>query len=738
LCWFRILLVNLLIGKLKISNELVRVRFFPIRCRNKDLEKRRAAGCAPLRAAELLLVFLKEPRKILTKEELLKRTWGNTYVEDGNLTYQVFVIRKALGHSPSGEPYIENLKKRGYRFTAPVREYQPTLVEVEAPFSPTEHRAASGARLSGSDALEAQLSKAAQASWHHRVIYGIFAFAAVVALALIAVLGPYVASPSRISVVEYVPLTNDGQEKLDEPLLTDGARVYFIEKQPNGNVLASVAVGGSKTGLIPLPPGFERFYDLYPQTYELLAGKLASDQLGPELWSVPLLGPPPRRISNLRADSASWSPGEDKIAFTLHNDLYVANADGSGSRKIAQVSGDASLPRWSSDGKLLRFTEGLPQDGEAFHSIWEVGADGSNLHRLLSGWNHPPGECCGVWTPDAKFFIFQSLRKGRNDLWSIRERSGFFGTESESPVGLSSGAPEFFAPLMSADGKQAFAIGTVNRGELVRYDLRLKEFVPFLGGIPATWVCFSKSGHSVAYVDYRDKTVWRANADGSQKTQITFPPMEADGLAWSPDEKTLAFRGLTPGKRPVIYSVPSSGGDVSVVFPSKTEQGIPTWSDDGDRIAFGDVPPVYGKALGGEAIHILELRSHALTELPNSRGLWSSRWSPDGRYLSALTINGQLLKLYDFKEKKWRSTEAEAVENATWSSDSRYIYFNGNSRGPALFRLRAADRHVDLLISLKTYPNLAVPWSGVAPDNSPLILRNLGNTEVYSLALTYR
>src|ERR1019366_5221779 len=104
-------------------------------------------------------------------------------------------------------------------------------------------------------------------------------------------------------------------------------------------------------------------------------------------------------------------------------------------------------------------------------------------------------------------------------------------------------------------------IGTEIRGELVRYDARLKEFVRFLGGIPATWVCFSKSGRLVAYIDNGDKTVWRANADGGQKIQITFPPFEVEGLAWSPDEKTLALWGLKPGEPWRVYLVSSTGGD---------------------------------------------------------------------------------------------------------------------------------------------------------------------------------
>lgn len=692
----------------------------------------------PLQAAELLLVFLRDPKEVFSKGELLKKAWPDKFVAEGSLTYQIYVIRKALGTRPSGEEYIETEWRRGYRFTAPVCEHHPEKIEAQTPSPSTVHSAIPETPLSGPYAVKAQPSKAARSSVRSWAIYGISALAIVMAFFLMALLKPYLAVSSRISVASYDRLTNDGQEKINSYLLTDGKEVYFMEKQPNGDTFTSVAVGGGETGHISLPPGFDRIYDLDPTTSELLAGRLAADQLGPKLWSVPLLGPPPRPIGDLRANSASRSPDKQKIAFTLGHDLYVANADGSGSREIAAFSGGPSLPRWSHDGKILRFTEGLAKDGDNFQAIWEVGADGSNLHRLLSGWNHPPRECCGDWTPDGKFFVFQSEQNGRNDLWAIPEHRGLFGTKSESPVKLSSDAAEFQFPTISANGKQVFAIGTSERGELVGYDSRLKKFVPFLDGIPATWVCFSKSGRFVAYINYSDKTVWRANADGSHKTKITFPPFEAEGLAWSPDEKTLALWGQKPGKPWSVYSVPSAGGDVLPLLPRVSVQGIPTWSADGKRIAFGDIPPVYNKALGWEAIHILELSSHALTELPNSRGLWTARWSPDGRFLAALTVVGQQLKLYDFKTGTWRSTEAEAVNNPTWSSDSKYIYFDRTMHDHALLRLRVADGQVELLTSLKAYPRLAPGWSGVAPDNSPLVLHNRGDSEIYSLALEYR
>jgi Tol biopolymer transport system component len=260
--------------------------------------------------------------------------------------------------------------------------------------------------------------------------------------------------------------------------------------------------------------------------------------------------------------------------------------------------------------------------------------------------------------------------------------------------------------------------------------------VPFLGGISATWVSFSKSGRSVAYIDYSNKTVWRANSDGSEQKQITFASLEAEGLSWSPDEKWLAFRARTPGKNWMVHLVPAQGGEIQMMLPGEREQGIPTWSADGTRIAFGDVPPVFAHPLGTESIHVFDLKTHKLSELPGSKGLWTVRWSPDGKSLAALTIKGQRLKIYDFGTKKWWLTNAHDVNNLNWSRDGKYIYFD--IIGEAFCRVSMADGHVDQLASLRAYPNLAYGWSGITSDDSPLILRSLGASEIYSLKLEYR
>ena len=499
------------------------------------MNRERPVALAP-KSGDLLLLFLENPQKLFSKQELVKKLW-NEFVGDGSLLYQVHKVRDALGRRPNGEEYIETLSKRGYQFVAPVQKRDSAASESPA-LSDLDQPPISAERGNGRDDAGA----VGQTRQSVRRLVG-FAIAGGIILGAIG----STLTPPRLSVARYVKLTSDTRVKAGGPLLTDGVRDYFEERGLTGPTLASVAVAGSGTGIVGLPPGDVQAFDLSPLTSELLTGRFATGQDVAELWVIPLLGGAPRRIGDLRATSAYWSPDRQHIAFTVHKELYVSKFDGSERRRIVTVPGDAIFPRWSHDGKKLCFTELNRYQSETFESIWEVGVDGSNPNRLLQGWNSPPHEYCGGWTPDSKFLIFQSTRDGRNDLWGLPEQIGLLRRGSRSPVRLSSGLLGFSSPVISADGKQLFAIGTEKRGELVRFDFKLREFVQFLNGINATWVSFSRSGHSFAYVDLSDQTIWRANLDGSGKTQITFPPLEADGLSWSPDGKWLAMRARIPG-----------------------------------------------------------------------------------------------------------------------------------------------------------------------------------------------
>lgn len=87
-----------------------------------------------------LLVLLQNSGRTVEKEELLREVWPETFVEEGNLTVTIFMLRKSLGEERNEHKYIKTVPRRGYRFIAPVRE-----VQTLAPPRPLERRTAHGA-----------------------------------------------------------------------------------------------------------------------------------------------------------------------------------------------------------------------------------------------------------------------------------------------------------------------------------------------------------------------------------------------------------------------------------------------------------------------------------------------------------------------------------------------------------------------------------------------------------------
>lgn len=140
----------------------------------------------------------------------------------------------------------------------------------------------------------------------------------------------------------------------------------------------------------------------------------------------------------------------------------------------------------------------------------------------------------------------------------------------------------------------------------------------------------------------------------------------------------------------------------------------------------------------GNAIRILDLDSRRTREVPGSEGLFSPRWSPDGRYILALAADFQKLSLFDTVANTWDNLTKASASYPNWSRDSQYIYFSSPFRSKVPFyRLRVSDRRVETLAKLTDFGPLASGrfggWSGLAPDGSILAARNISIQEIYAL-----
>jgi serine/threonine protein kinase len=388
--------------------------------------------------------------------------------------------------------------------------------------------------------------------------------------AILAYVGSRPVEPPRI--LRTVQLTNTNRPK--SGVVTDGLRLYFIE---GPSTLSQTSVTGGETFQVPNSledTGFASVFDISPDGSALLMNTARGTSLDGPLWSVPVLGGSPRRLGNLEGHAGAWSPDGENLVYGKGNEIFLAKSNGSEPRRLLPGGGTASDIRWSPDGSMLRFTVNDPKTNN--RAIWQASADGSNLHLLLPGWSDAPNECCGQWTPDGKLFVFQARRDSTANLWAINEHAGFLRAARQEPVQLTAGLMNVGNPVPSRYGKKLFVQGWQPRGELLRYDTKAKQLVPYLSGISAMGLDFSRDGQWVAYNDASDGTMWRSKVDGTQKLQLVFPPMLAYLPRWSPDGQQIAFFGHPPGEPWQIYLVPAAGGSPELIYRSSTNSADPT------------------------------------------------------------------------------------------------------------------------------------------------------------------
>lgn len=214
--------------------------------------------------------------------------------------------------------------------------------------------------------------------------------------------------------------------------------------------------------------------------------------------------------------------------------------------------------------------------------------------------------------------------------------------------------------------------------------------------------------------------------------------MSADLPRWSPDGSQIAFVDSELGRPLKIFLVSSQGGAPQELLPETHNQLDPTWSPDGKQLAFGRIGVV--GSTEKLALQVVDMTTHQVSVIPGSENLFSPRWSPDGRYLAALPEDSKKLVLFDFKAGKWSDwiNEPDAIGFPTWSRDGNYVYYDTISNDhPTFRRVKVKQTRSELVLDLKDLNRYSLTlvgaWSGLAPDGSPLFVRDLSTDEIYSL-----
>lgn len=329
--------------------------------------------------------------------------------------------------------------------------------------------------------------------------------------------------------------------------------------------------------------------------------------------------------------------------------------------------------------------------------------------------------------------MFQSRGRGGLNVWTLPMRAGFL-QRTRQPIQLTAGPLEYSGPVPSRDGRQIFAAGAKQRGEVVRYDLNSKQFVPFLSGISAFNPTFSSDGNWVAYASYPDHSLWRSRSDGTDRLQLTYPPVKVAFPFISPDGKRIAY-GDSKGDIDVISM--DGGPPQRVVNDGRSFAA--NWSVDGNVLVFAN----YSDNDHPE-LQFFDMRTGQRSVVPGSRDLMGGQWLSENVLVGARPDLTDLL-LFDTKTQKWtelvRGTKTGTVVNWAHSPDHKFLYYTTGGDDPKVIRVRLADHRLETLASLKDLRLAAGPGGdtqiSVAPDGSPVFTRGIGTQEIYALTVKW-
>ena len=700
-----------------VNPKVLRFGLFELDLEARELRKSGVKIKLQDQPFQILAMLLERPGEIVIREELQKRLWPeDTFVDfDLSLNSAVKKLRQGLGDDSENPRFIETLYRRGYRFIGPVNG-------ISLPSPPTR----GPAQAVPAPPMSQTPRQSLRARYFRILIW------AIMAVLILAAAGVFWSTPSQAPrITGYSQITGDGRAKGFGGFVTDGERLYIREVELDHFVIGEVSVSGGETAILPTSlrdPGIE---DISASGSALLVGTSEGTAGEGSVWAFPLPAGSPRRLGDLVVNSAAWSPGASDLVFSNGQEIFIAKSDGGNPRKLAAMSGHVEGLRFSPDSHRLRFTvHDLRTDS---NSLWELNRDGSDLHALLPGWNDSPQECCGNWTPDGKYFLFQSFRAGRNNLWALPERAHWLGGHAE-PTQLTNGPLDFTLPVPSRDGKRIFAVGVQPRAELVRYDAK-KGFVPYLGGMSAIGLAFSPDRQWVAYVSVPERALWRSKVDGSERQQLTnASEIWASLPHWSPDGKQIVFMGRTINTSWRAYLISPNGGAPRDLIPGAEAGFDPAWSPDGESIVLS----LHNAGVTPRGISILDLKTEKVSDLPDAENLFSPRWSPDGRYIAAIATDSQKLMLFDRMTARWMElANMTTIGYPSWSHDGQYLYFDTIlTDDPAFFRIRISDRKLERLVSLKDVRRFwgeLGQWTGLAPDDSPLLVRDTSSQEIYAL-----
>ncbi len=611
------------------------------------------------KAVDTLAYLVENPARLISRDELLKAIWPDTFVEDGSISVNISLIRKALGDMGDGEPYIDTVPRKGYRFRSDVRPVDCADLRVvhssgdlaaDAPIIPpvasdsqeqinsanahTEERAHSGIGL-GSRLIGSRLKGRLRA-----LVIGAAAVGALLIIGwrFIAALRQVPDSPAFESM-QISRLTWLG--KVARAVVTpDGKYVVYATNGPDGESLWIRQVAAS-TALQIAPSQQLRYKDLTisPDSNYLYFTTDGKNGIG-VLKRMPLLGGQPEQVLTGVTGPVSFSPDGKQLAFlridplSWEATLLVADADGHGLRRIARRKRPRYFSPWGlawlPDGKSIVCFAGdaAYYDERAFRIVKIRISDGQERIVSSRSWAWPGSVASSAESPSLTVTAGEQAEDAQQ-IWHVSLPDGEVSRVTNDLSG-------YVQLSSSRDAKVLAAVQTDRSADLwVSPSADLGKASPVTsGGIPglkdpnwtpANQIIYSaRTGYFLGiFLLEQGHTPKQLNTEPRNETEVAATPdgrfviYQSRGKIWRMNQDGTNPVQLTFGAHDV-HPEPSPDGQ-SVLYAS-----FVNWSP-----SIGGEPTLWSVPLkGGQAKQLTTIS----TSMP--------RYSPDGKWIAAAYFPG--------------------------------------------------------------------------------------------------
>ena len=665
-----------------------------------------------------MAILLERPGEVVTREELQKRLWPDTFVDvDHNLNTAINKIREVLGDSAESPRFVETLPRRGYRFVAPVEGAKAAPAAGPAP--------------SGADRDLRRRRWAAQT------------IVLTAAIVLLAAAGFLIYKRRRVD-------EPSGQRSLTRLTFDDGLQ-SGATWSPDGRFVAYSSNRGGKFDIwiqqvsggdpVQITRGAGHNWQPYWSPDGKYIAYRSEDGEG-GLFVMPALGGAglERKIAAF-GFYPQWSPDSSQILFQRNlgipyftNRFYVVALDGSAPREVfadfvSHQNLQAISAAWHPDGSRISIW-GWDDNGlrtPTLRSFWTLSLEGRTavrseiapeiLRRLrevaVSGRGGPEdtSDVKFSWAPSGKAIYFERTFRGVKNLWKMTiEPDTLRATAIER---LTTGPGLDTQLAVSANGRNlAFTVETKHvRAWLFPFDAGngrvLGRGEPVTTpGVDAWWENMSRDGKKLVFVGKRSGkwNLWvKSLVDGSEA------PIRDDNYVrqvpqWSPDGTRLAFSRTEYGKDNVTDLVvwSSQSHDEQPITALDRGKAIYDWSPDGKALLVSQ---------GNSGTHREEVWLLTVADAPHAEvsarkilsdtgyDLWQAHFSPDGRWIVFLAMKPSLLEARLFvtlaSGGPWiQITDGKHFDDKPrWSPDGKTIYYVSDRDG--VFNVRGI--HFDSL-----------------------------------------